>query len=73
MGNVAFTNGAIADDDGRLYIYYASADTRLHVASTSVDLLIDYALHTPSDAMRSADCVKQRYELINRNLTYLAK
>ena len=73
VGNVAFTNGAIADDDERLYIYYASADTRLHVASTSVDLLIDYALHTPSDAMRSADCVKQRYELINRNLTYLAK
>ncbi len=73
VGNVAFTNGAIADDDGRLYIYYASADTRLHVASTTLDLMVDYALHTPPDAMRSADCVKQRCELIDRNLAYLRR
>lgn len=73
VGNVAFTNGAIADDDGRLYIYYASADTRLHVASTTVERMVDYALHTPPDAMRSADCVKQRCGLIDKNLAYLAK
>ena len=73
MGNVAFTNGAIADGDGRLYIYYASADTRLHVASTTVERLVDFALHTPEDPLRSADCVKQRCELIDKNLVYLRK
>ena len=71
VGNVAFTNGAIVDDDGSLYIYYASADTRLHVASTTVERLLDYALHTPADPGRSADCVKQRCELADRNLAYL--
>lgn len=58
VSNVAFTNGAIADDDGSLYIYYASADTRLHVASTTVERMVDYALLTPTDTLRSADCVK---------------
>ena len=73
VSNVAFTNGAIADDDGSLYIYYASADTRLHVASTTVERMVDYALHTPADPLRSADCVKQRCELIDRNLEYLGR
>lgn len=73
VSNVAFTNGAIADDDGSLYIYYASADTRLHVASTTVERMVDYALHTPADPLRSADCVKQRCELIDKNLAYLRK
>lgn len=73
VSNVAFTNGAIVDDSGVLYIYYASADTRLHVASTTVDLMVDYALHTPADALRSADCVKQRCELIEQNLKYLKR
>lgn len=71
VSNVAFTNGAIVDDDGSLYIYYASADTRLHVASTTVERMVDYALHTPADPLRSADCVKQRCELIDKNLAYL--
>ena len=73
MDNVAFTNGAIVDDDGSLYIYYASADTRLHVASTTIDRMVDFALHTPADPLRSADCVAQRCALIDRNLAYLAK
>ena len=73
VSNVVFTNGAIADDDGSLYISYASADTRLHVASTTVDRLVDFALHTPADPMRSADCVAQRCALIERNLAYLEK
>ncbi len=73
VSNVAFTNGAIADDDGSLYIYYASADTRLHVASTTVERMVDYALRTPADPLRSADCVKQRCELIDKNLAYLRK
>lgn len=73
VGNVAFTNGAIADEDGSLYIYYASADTRLHVASTTVDRMVDYALHTPADPLRSADCVRQRRELVEWNLRHLGK
>ena len=71
VSNVVFTNGAIADDDGSLYIYYASSDTRLHVASTTVDRLLDYAFNTPADPLRSRDCVAQRCDLIDRNLAYL--
>ena len=71
VSNVVFTNGAIVDEDGSLYIYYASADTRLHVASTTVERMVDYALHTPPDPLRSADCVKQRCDLIEKNLAYL--
>ncbi len=71
VSNVVFTNGAIADDDGKLYIYYASSDTRLHVAETDLDRMCDYVLNTPADPLRSPDCVKQRCELIDRNLAYL--
>jgi len=71
VSNVVFTNGAIADDDGSLYIYYASSDTRLHVASTTVEKMLDYAFNTPADPLRSRDCVVQRCELIDRNLEYL--
>lgn len=71
VSNVVFTNGAIARDNGELYIYYASCDTRMHVASSTVDKLLDFAFHTPADPLRSADCVRQRCELIDRNLAYL--
>ena len=71
VSNVVFTNGAIADDDGQLYIYYASSDTRLHVASTTVEKMLDYAFNTPADPLRSRDCVVQRCDLIDRNLEYL--
>ncbi len=71
VSNVVFTNGAIARDNGDVYIYYASSDTRLHVATTTIDKLIDYVFHTPSDPLRSVDCVAQRYELINKNLELL--
>ena len=71
VSNVVFTNGAIADDDGQLYIYYASSDTRLHVASTTVEKMLDYAFNTPADPLRSRDCVAQRCDLIDRNLAYL--
>jgi len=73
VSNVAFTNGAIVDDNGMLYIYYASSDTRLYVASATVDLMVDFALHTPADALRSADCVKQRCKLVEWNLRNLNK
>lgn len=71
VGNVVFSNGAIARDNGDVYIYYASSDTRLHVATTTVERLLDYSFNTPKDAMRSRDCVAQRCELINRNSDYL--
>lgn len=71
VSNVVFTNGAIAKDTGEVYIYYASSDTRLHVAETTVDKLLDYAFNTPEDPLRSVECVAQRTELIRKNLTYL--
>ena len=71
VSNVVFTNGAIVDDDGSVYIYYASSDTRMHVASTTVDKLLDYAFNTPADALRSCDCVAQRCALIDRNREYI--
>ncbi len=73
VSNVVFTNGAIADDDGKVYIYYASSDTRLHVAETDIGRLCDYLLNTPADPLRSVDCVKQRCEMIRKNLEYLKK
>ena len=71
VSNVVFTNGAIADEDGSVYIYYASSDTRLHVASTTIEKLLDFAFNTPADPLRSVDCVKQQCELIDKNLEYL--
>ena len=71
VSNVAFTNGII-EDDGMVYIYYASSDTRLHVASTSLERLIDYTFNTPEDPLRSVDCVKQRISLIDKNLALLS-
>ena len=73
VSNVVFTNGAIAEEDGTVYIYYASSDTRMHVARTSIDRLTDYVFHTPADPLRSADCVRQRCELIENNLELLRK
>lgn len=72
VSNVVFTNGAIACEDGRVFIYYASSDTRMHVATTTIDKLEDYLFNTPADPLRSVDCVRQRCELIDRNLAVLA-
>lgn len=71
VSNVVFTNGVIAREDGTVYIYYASSDTRLHVATTTISQLCDYAFHTPEDPLRSRDCVAQRCELIDKNLSLL--
>jgi len=73
VSNVVFTNGAIALDNGEVYIYYASSDTRLHVAGTTMERLMDYVFNTPEDPMRSPDCVKQRCALIEKNKALLAK
>jgi 4-O-beta-D-mannosyl-D-glucose phosphorylase len=67
VSNVVFSNGWIHDDQGRVLIYYASSDTRCHVAETRLDLLIDYVLHTPVDGLRSAASVAQRIALIRKN------
>ncbi|MDO4303167.1 MAG: glycosidase [Bacillota bacterium] len=71
VSNVVFTNGAIAKDNGEVYIYYASSDTRMHVAVTTVDKLIDYVFNTPKDPLRSVECVAQRCDLIKKNLEFL--
>ena len=71
VSNVVFTNGAIARDNGDVFIYYASSDTRMHVATTTIDKLVDYVFNTPSDPLRSADCVKQRIALIEKNIALL--
>ena len=73
VSNVVFCNGAIADEDGSLYIYYASSDTRLHVASTTIEKMLDYAFNTPVDPYRSRDCVAQRCEFIEKNMGYLGE
>ncbi|MDR0884303.1 MAG: glycosidase [Oscillospiraceae bacterium] len=72
VSNVAFCNGAAVDDSGNVAIYYASADTRLHVATTTLELLTDYVFNTPPDALRSVDCVRQRIALIEKNRAFLA-
>ena len=73
VSNVVFTNGSIARDNGEVYIYYASSDTRLHVAGTTIDRLVDYVFNTPEDPMRSPDCVRQRCELIEKNKALLMR
>ena len=65
--NVAFSNGWILDDDGRVLIYYATADTRLHVAVSSLDRLIDYCLHTPEDGLTTGASVETIKQLIRKN------
>jgi len=67
VSNVVFINGAIQDEDGRLLLYYASSDTRMHVAETSIDRMVDYCLNTPEDTLTSQGQVEQRINLIKKN------
>jgi 4-O-beta-D-mannosyl-D-glucose phosphorylase len=67
VSNVAFGNGWILDDDGRVFIYYASSDTRLHVATSTLAQLLDYVVNTPEDGLRSAASVQRINELIAKN------
>lgn len=73
VSNVVFTNGAVVRDNGQVLIYYASSDTRIHVAETTQKQLEDYVFHTPKDPGRSADCVRQRVEMIRRNKEFLKR
>ena len=67
VSNVVFSNGWIADDDGKVFIYYASSDTRLHVATSTIEQLVDYCLNTPEDGLRSATSVQRICNLIDNN------
>jgi 4-O-beta-D-mannosyl-D-glucose phosphorylase len=67
VSNVAFSNGWIEDEDGKVFIYYASSDTRMHVATSSVSQLLDYVMNTPEDGLTSSSSVKAIYDLVNQN------
>lgn len=73
VSNVTFSNGWILDDDGTVFIYYASSDTRMHVATSTIEKLLDYCTHTPSDGFRSATSVEIVKGLINSNLSFIGK
>jgi 4-O-beta-D-mannosyl-D-glucose phosphorylase len=73
VSNVTFSNGWVANDKGEVFIYYASSDTRMHVATSSLERLVDYVTNTPADPLTSAACVAQRSNLIERNLSLLGR
>lgn len=73
VSNVVFGNGWILDDDGTVFIYYASSDTRMHVATSSLDRLLDYVKNTPADRLRSAASVETLSGIIDKNMQYLGK
>ena len=73
VSNVVFSNGWVAKNDGTVLIYYASSDTRLHVATSSVERLLDYVKNTPADGLRSAASVQQRLDLIQKNRATASK
>ena len=68
VSNVLFTNGWIADEDGTVFIYYASSDTRMHVATSTIDKLVDYCMNTPADGLSSSASVETLKKLIDKNL-----
>jgi 4-O-beta-D-mannosyl-D-glucose phosphorylase len=71
VSNVVFSSGWIATNNGQVFIYYGSSDTRIHVATSTVERLLDYVVNTPADPLRSYACVEQRNELITKNLELL--
>jgi 4-O-beta-D-mannosyl-D-glucose phosphorylase len=73
VSNVVFSNGWIKKESGEVLIYYASSDTRVHVAVSSIDRLLDYVFNTPPDELKSAASVEQRIKLIEKNLIALKK
>lgn len=73
VSNVIFCNGAVVNENNDVFIYYASSDTRIHIAATTVDRLVDYTFNTPEDPFRSLDCAIQRKELIKKNELLLKK
>ena len=71
VSNVLFSNGWIADEDGTVFIYYASSDTRMHVATSTIDKLVDYCMNTPVDGLSSSASVDTLKRLIDKNLELL--
>jgi 4-O-beta-D-mannosyl-D-glucose phosphorylase len=71
VSNVLFSNGWIVDEDGKVFIYYASSDTRMHIATSTIDKLVDYCLNTPEDGLRSAASVEKIKDLIEKNKKFL--
>ena len=71
--NVVFANGWIADEDGKVFIYYASSDTRMHVATSTIDKLVDYCMNTPADGYRTALSVETIKALVAKNKKTLGK
>ncbi len=67
VSDVLFSNGVVVKPNGELFLYYGSSDTRLHVATSTIDALVDYTLNTPPDPLRTALCVQQRIDLIQKN------
>jgi 4-O-beta-D-mannosyl-D-glucose phosphorylase len=73
VSNVVFSNGWVARTNGEVFIYYGSSDTRMHVATSDIERLLDYVINTPADPLRSFACVEQRRDLIKRNLNVLRR
>ncbi len=71
VSNVVFSSGWVPRTNGDVFIYYGASDTRMHVATSSIERLLDYVTNTPVDPLRSSACVEQRRELIERNLNVL--
>jgi 4-O-beta-D-mannosyl-D-glucose phosphorylase len=67
VSNVVFSNGWIADEDGTVFIYYASSDTRMHVATSTIDKLLDYVVNTPSDGYYTSNSVNTLQQIIDNN------
>jgi len=67
VSNVLFSNGWIADEDGKVFIYYASSDTRMHVATSTINRLLDYCINTPADGYRTFKSVETIKELVAKN------
>jgi 4-O-beta-D-mannosyl-D-glucose phosphorylase len=70
VSNVTFANGWILDEDGTVFIYYASSDTRMHVATSTIDQLLDYVINTPADGLRSATSVETIYSIVDKNKAF---
>jgi 4-O-beta-D-mannosyl-D-glucose phosphorylase len=73
VSNVLFSNGWIANEDGSVYIYYASSDSRMHVGTTTINQLIDYVMNTPPDGFTSFNSVSRIMHLIEKNNSYSEK
>ena len=71
VSNVVFSCGWIVRNDDDVFIYYGSSDTRIHVATSTIEKLLDYVINTPPDPLRSYACVEQRNQLIEKNLELL--